>query len=265
MSAGNLDERAAQFAAWWVRCYTTQVGAEAAESRRAEIASDLWEQRTHGRSVDAPPLAVGVSIVRRTVAGIPADLIWSRMQRAAARGRSPLSEGTPMSLSSQVRQYWWSVLAVLAGALQVVVGIWLLIDQTRIEDAVAQAFVIAGLGVLIMAGVAVRRRRRVLGDGMIIAGLLPSFVYFWLVYPALLALVVAVAAAVDIADAVAVQGARRTPMVLTAVGVTGLFVAFVAGMLGAVGLFVVAASAVVVVIVGAVVLGTRRRRARLAA
>lgn len=255
MSTVNVDERAARFAAWWVHCYTTRVGVEAAESRRAEIASDLWEQCAHGRLVEAPPLAVGVSIVRRTVAGIPADLMWSRMQRAAARGRPPLSEGTPMSLSSQVKRYWWSVLAVLAGALQVVGGGWLLIDEPRVDDAVAQACVIGGLGVLVIAGVAVRRRHRVPGDVMIIAGLLPSFALFWLVFPALLALVVVAAAAVDIADVVAVEGAQRMPKVLAAVGVTALFVAFVAGMTGSVVPFVAAT----VTLGGALVLAVFRR------
>ena len=78
----STADRMAAVVTWWVARYTRRLPAEAAERRQAELASDLWEQRTYGRLVGASTAAVALSILRRMAAGMPAtcagDTINSR-------------------------------------------------------------------------------------------------------------------------------------------------------------------------------------------
>lgn len=74
----------------WCRWYTADLPHEVATERRAELASDLFEEREHSGA-----RATG-SILGRAVRGIPADLAWrgARLRRAAMgapRGTFPLA------------------------------------------------------------------------------------------------------------------------------------------------------------------------------
>lgn len=99
----------------WVAVYTRSLDPEVAARRQAELASDLWEQRAHARQVGAPDLLVALSILRRAVAGVPADLLWRRHQLAAAHGRPRRQRRRPVA-STRTRalaRTWWLVLAAL--------------------------------------------------------------------------------------------------------------------------------------------------------
>jgi len=95
---------------------------------------------------------------------------------------------------------WWLVVAVLTGVVEVFFGIALAV-QDRDPGAWfgGAVFVLAGL--VVLAGVAWRRRARIAGDLVVAGGVLPLLPFWWMVVPSLLALVVLVAAVLDAADA----------------------------------------------------------------
>jgi len=57
----------------WVRFYTRDISPEVAETRRAELASDVWEQVN---DPDAPPGSRGAFLFWRAARSVPADLAW---------------------------------------------------------------------------------------------------------------------------------------------------------------------------------------------
>jgi hypothetical protein len=69
----------------WVRLYTRGVAAPLRDRRRAEIASDLWEQRHDQRDNGRPAILVACDVVGRVAGGAPSDLAW-RMEHGR-RGR----------------------------------------------------------------------------------------------------------------------------------------------------------------------------------
>jgi hypothetical protein len=81
----------------WMAVYTRSLDPAVAARRQAELASDLWEQRAHARQVGAPDPLVALSILRRAVTGVPADLRWRQHQLAAARGRPRRQPGWQLS------------------------------------------------------------------------------------------------------------------------------------------------------------------------
>ncbi len=130
----------------WVRSYTGWVGAEAAERRRAEIASDVWEQRADAREKGAPPTAAALSIAGRVVAGIPADLIWVRTQRLAMRGQPADRKVRTMNTLGHIAARWWWVVGAAALA---VIGVVALVfggdDLSRMQVSLIVAVLVAGI------------------------------------------------------------------------------------------------------------------------
>jgi hypothetical protein len=218
----STADRTAALVAWWVATYTRHLPAEVAARRRAELASDLWEQRAHGRTVGAPAAAVALSILGRMATGIPADLRWRHQQLATTEGRPlrPRGRHLPRTLA----QTWWLVLATLLGALEVVVGIGtalqgnsgvgVLLPGDPGSTARRAAIVTAG-GLLALLGIAQRRRSRVAGDLLIAVGALPPVAWLWTGGPAVIvslaALTVIVAAVVQAAQ-VRSLGRRGAPL-----------------------------------------------------
>jgi hypothetical protein len=60
----------------WVVAYTLGLAAGVRESRRCEIASDLWEHQQDAAGSSSNPLGIGLQIISRTLRGLPADLLW---------------------------------------------------------------------------------------------------------------------------------------------------------------------------------------------
>jgi len=195
--ARGLQRRAAAFAMWWVRTYTRGLDPLLADTRRREIASDVWEQQALGREVGAPPPAVAASVLRRVIAGMPADLTWSHAARSVSRAQPNTRERRAMSTPKTM---WLPALAGLLGLFQIVAGTEMLISDPKLDNAIALT-VFAGLGLAALIGIGLRRGRRAVGDVLVMIGVLPSFViYLWWLVPALLAAVVVIATAVDLAD-----------------------------------------------------------------
>jgi len=130
----------------WVRGYTAWVGAEAAERRCAEIASDVWEQRADARERGLAPATAAFSIAGRVVAGIPADLMWVRTQRLAMRGQQANRKALTMNTFGHLAARWWWVLgaAVLAilGVVALVIGD---ADLQRMQVGIIVALLVAGI------------------------------------------------------------------------------------------------------------------------
>lgn len=209
----TAEDRAAAFAARWVRCYTARVDAEAADGRRAEIASDVWEQRAHGRSVGAPPRAVALSIVRRVVGGVPADLVWSRQQR---------SRGPEREVVMSRYHRWWT-----AGAAAVALFYVVLV----VQDPSARSALAALCAVMVLVGIGVRTRHRAVGDVLLAVAVAPAVVAIWFWPVAALALAVVVCAVADLADARTLRRPGRLGRLAKAslvVAVLGTGVAWVA-------------------------------------
>ena len=159
----SAADRAVALVTWWVTTYSRHLPAEVAERRQAELASDLWEQRAWGQAVSAPAPAVALSILRRMTAGMPADLRWRHHQLAATRGRPLVPEGRPV-LRSLARN-WWLILAALVGLFEVAFGVAIPLEEGANFDTIGGGSIIATAGLLVLGGIAVRRRRDLLHPG----------------------------------------------------------------------------------------------------
>lgn len=65
----------------WVFWYTRRVPSAISSQRRDEMVSDLWEQADEAARSGQRHVAHQMAIVRRTLAGVPADLSWRRTAR----------------------------------------------------------------------------------------------------------------------------------------------------------------------------------------
>ena len=136
-----------------------------------------------------------------------------------------------------IKDNWWVAIGGTVAAMTVVLGFLEWQDDRTVGSALWGG-AIATLGLVALGGVVVRRRpgRRAVGDLMIAGGQLPWIPFFWTVVPPILALVVMVAAFVDISDASTtgndtVDGAVADG---TARVTVGLLVALVVGVTAAV-------------------------------
>jgi hypothetical protein len=82
----TATERTVALAARWVACYTRRLPTRVAQARRDELASDLWEHSHDTRERTVSQLWVALSIARRVVCGVPADLSWRFAQLVSAQG-----------------------------------------------------------------------------------------------------------------------------------------------------------------------------------
>ncbi|QIG38626.1 hypothetical protein G5T42_03250 [Microbacterium sp. 4R-513] len=192
-SAG--DDRAAEAAAavarHWVRWYSGLVGTEAAERRRAEIESDLWEQRAEARETGRRSVAVAGSIAWRVVGGVPDDLLWVRTQRLAMRGQRAERKASAMNpLGNTLARWWWVAGAAVLAAIFLSAGIDNLVgDYAPLPEAAAQCFTYLAI---LVAGIACSYKAPRTSAALVAMGSLPTVVAYWL--PPLMIFGLAVAA-----------------------------------------------------------------------
>lgn len=210
----NAVERAESVVLGWARLYSRGVTPDARDRRLDELASDCFEQRHWGSEVGASPVAVAISMVARTMAGMPADLLWRQAQLATARDRSPHPKGRPMG--QWIKDNWWVALAGVVGVMFTAAGVMYPFEG-EVEGGLpwwGGMLVMLGFGVLMLGGVWQRRRRRVAGDVMIAVATLPLFPLFWTVILPVLGLLILLPAVIDAADARATgapNGAGASP------------------------------------------------------
>jgi hypothetical protein len=77
----------------WVSFYTRDLPVEIRDSRRAEMESDLYEQRTAMRDLGHTPRGMALSILLRCVRGVGSDLSWrgQLLPAIAATNEAPAS------------------------------------------------------------------------------------------------------------------------------------------------------------------------------
>jgi hypothetical protein len=260
----------------WVAVYTRRLDPEVAARRQAELASDLWEQRAHARQVGAPDPLVALSILRRAVAGVPADLHWRHHQLAAARGRPQGQRRWPMASprTRALARTWWLVLAALFVPLYVLGAIGIMGLDTSTDPWwpklwYTRALVMIVGAALAAAGILVRRWARASGDVLIAIGALPLTISIVglddgvLRVVAVATLLVIIMAVLDAADAASLAGraggARRW-LVALATAAAATIAGLGMGQADAAPVVVVSVMAGAVLLAVLVVVGHRRRR-----
>ncbi|WP_426322679.1 hypothetical protein [Microbacterium sp. E-13] len=169
---------AAELVRGWVELYTGWVSAPAAERRRAEIRSDLWEQQAHAREVGAPRIAVSLSIARRATLGIPADVLWVHKQRAATRSQPADKKARTMnSVTRFAARWWWALGAAVLAAVIFTMGLGQLLEpgMPYLEGSI-QAIVVS---FLLAAGVVLKARMPRTAAALIVAGAATPAVLWW--------------------------------------------------------------------------------------
>jgi hypothetical protein len=221
----------------WVAVYTRSLDPAVAARRQAELASDIWEQRAHARQVGAPDPLVALSILRRAVTGVPADLLWRHHQLAAARGRPRQQRGWQLT-STRTRalaRTWWLVLAALFIPLYGYGAFGIMNFDTSTDPWWPKLWYTGALvmiigAVLTAAGIVARRWARATGDVLIAIGALPLTVSIAgledsvLRVVAVATLLVIIVAVLDAADARSLAGransAHRWLLAATAAAAT---------------------------------------------
>lgn len=125
MSGGGMP-RADALVLGWCRWYTRDLPEPVATARRAEIASDLYEERTLAAEAGEP--VASRSYVGRLVRGVPADLSWRRAQLrrlalTAPRGTFPLAMPALARLATAALLAW-GVLVVWRTVAGIASGDW---------------------------------------------------------------------------------------------------------------------------------------------
>ena len=162
----------------WVRLYTRGLPGRARADRRAEIASDLWEQRaTSGRR-----LAIELAILSRCLRGIPADLSWRRSRRRGQRMPTPRLVARGIGWSFALLSYLFLVATHGFGATALV-GLELYGSDWEPGDVEVFSRISAVVLVLLVAGVLILRPRPRTGASLLTLGALATPIAFWWAAP----------------------------------------------------------------------------------
>jgi hypothetical protein len=103
MNASHRPALAARLTQRWVRVYTAHLDPDRRDTRRAELASDVWEHEAEAKRRGLGSLRVNAQILRRLLAGIPADMSWRRQPPdPTAVLAAPAPQVATMPLSP-----WW--------------------------------------------------------------------------------------------------------------------------------------------------------------
>lgn len=109
------------FARWWTDRYTRGLAEEVRDRRRAEIASDVFEQVQMASTASSSP---GTAIAWRATRGIPADLAWRRQEKRVMQGATPDPRGSRLRNTwGVVTQNWFAPIAVLVGVFNLLASI----------------------------------------------------------------------------------------------------------------------------------------------
>lgn len=157
----------------WVDAYTRGLPGDARAARRAELASDVWEQR----AAFGDGLGAQLALTSRCVRGIPSDLGWRHAQRA---GRRRASRG------SVARRLGWALAGMAYAALTmmhgfnatVLVGLDLYGDDWDPAGLAWNARVSATLLTLLVVGAVLMRRLPRAGASLVALGALATPIAF---------------------------------------------------------------------------------------
>lgn len=173
-----LRDVAAGLTRTWVAMYTTGLPAELRDARRAEIDSDLWEQRHVAQFNDEPAGETAFQLLARLLLGVPSDLTW----RAQAGLSAPEDRSLRMNESLRMRGLVLAGLAV--AAIPLIIGLMVVIglngEMGGTERALFGPLQMA-IGAVIFSGLFVSARRPLLGTGLVASGVLGiAVLWFWM-------------------------------------------------------------------------------------
>jgi hypothetical protein len=165
----------------WVAAYTLGVVHPLRDERRAELASDIWEQ---AHATPAPGAVHALSLLWRCLRGVPADLSWRIEHRA---GTGPALGGAMSRAGARTRRAATrgaSLLALLAAGGSLLLGLLVLVTLgTGREEPVAGLVVFAtvciGAGLLVLWGRRAAASHTVAGPLATAAGTLPLGLFAW--------------------------------------------------------------------------------------
>jgi hypothetical protein len=91
----------------WIFWYTRHVPFAQAVERRDELMSDLWEHHADAARMGAGHVAHQLAIVRRMIAGMPADLSWRRSTKTSREQALVLAVGGRSGSAENPRSKRW--------------------------------------------------------------------------------------------------------------------------------------------------------------
>lgn len=203
---------AAGFSRWWVRCYTRGLAPDVRDARRAEIESDVFEHLA-----DRPGRGAGAAVVGRTLRGAGDDLLW-RM----GEGRVMRQEGRTgfRAAWAAATQAWYTPVAVLLAVFNTGAAIAVLSDANgKMPGRVIGPAIMLALAGCILAGLWLR----------------------WRATQPAPAPVAPVHAQSTLALRLLLSGVAAVAILFVVVGAMASFILLALGILGLVGLAIVAA------------------------
>ncbi len=176
----------------WVWLYTLGLPLEMRNARRAEIASDLWDQ-TNALGVHGPG-ATGdkSSILLRCLRGIPADLLWRFVE---ARIQSSFTKERPMTQMFGVRSSLGLATMILMAMLVVASIVLIAVHTIEYDDPSRRLIVpwlkyVIGFSLLFLGfalsvvGFGLIQRAPGLGAVLAIGGIwMVAVLFYWMWYP----------------------------------------------------------------------------------
>jgi hypothetical protein len=112
----------------WVRTYTRGLPADVAQTRRLELASDIYEQMSESAAT-LGARAVRLAVVGRTARGVVDDLAWRHEQRQTMKQSESSVHPTALRAAwGAATQAWFAPAAVLCGLFNLVLGVGILFD-----------------------------------------------------------------------------------------------------------------------------------------
>lgn len=103
---------------WWVNFYTRFVPVRAAQERRDEVLSDIFEQLADGKQRELSRGSIDRAIASRALRGLAADLSWSRKQHQRKEKTMSTPQATPgptnRPVTIRLSSPAWAALALLA-------------------------------------------------------------------------------------------------------------------------------------------------------
>ncbi len=145
----------------WARLYTRGLAVDERERRRLELESDVWEH-LH----DPDEQATSRAVFGRFLRGIPADVRWRYRTLLDSRGARHRS----YDMTTTSRFQWWTPTTMVIGVTVTALAL-LGLGFGELESGgwiIAVSWLVAA--VVLLAGLAVLRRRPVVGSWTVIAG-----------------------------------------------------------------------------------------------
>ena len=162
----------------WVAVYTSGLPPELRDARRAEIDSDLWEQRQIAELTEEPQGETTFHLLTRLLLGILSDVTWRLETGHSVSGERSIRMNEALYMRGLV------AVGVALALLVVIVGVGSIFNA--FEDGDNSGWVWGGSlsalsGVAVMVGLLISRPNPLLGIGLVAAGAITiAVLWHWL-------------------------------------------------------------------------------------